>query len=103
VPADYTVVLGGLNATTDLQSKSGVPILADLPIVGSLFSSRTEARTNETLFIFIRPILLRDPAYRDLRFLSAEDVRRARLSRQDFPANPIKSFANAAVKQGGAR
>ena len=67
-------------------------------------NSRTNARSNETLFIFIRPVLLRDPAYRDLRFLSENDVRRAKLSRRDFPENPIKSFsATPGPKNRGAR
>jgi general secretion pathway protein D len=104
IPADYTVVLGGLTATNDQRIRQGVPFLADLPVVGELFASRTNARSNETLYIFIRPVLLRDPAYRDLRFLSENDVRRAKLSRRDFPENPIKSFsATPGPKNRGAR
>jgi type II secretion system protein D len=102
VPSDYTVVLGGLASRSDQRVRQGIPLLSDLPLLGELFSSRTNTNTKDTLFIFIRPVLLRDPAYRDLRFLSETDIHRAKLWRRDFPMNPIKTFSLDREPDAGA-
>ncbi|NUB42757.1 type II secretion system secretin GspD [Fertoebacter nigrum] len=54
-----TIVLGGL-ITDDRQStRSEVPGLGKLPIVGGLFRSRGESARKQTLFVFLRPTILR--------------------------------------------
>ncbi len=57
-----TIVLGGLVSDDYLESKRQVPILGDIPIVGELFKSRKESRSKRTLFIFLRPTIIRDSA-----------------------------------------
>jgi len=57
-----TIVLGGLVSDDYLESKRQVPILGDIPIVGELFRSRKESRAKRTLFIFLRPTIIRDSA-----------------------------------------
>lgn len=57
-----TIVLGGLVSDDYLEAKRQVPILGDIPIVGELFKSRKESRTKRTLFIFLRPTIIRDSA-----------------------------------------
>jgi general secretion pathway protein D len=99
IPAGYTVVLGGLASTRDEQVKDGIPLLSDLPILGSVFSNLASGQVKETLFIFIRPVLLRDLAFRDLRFLSEEDARKAQIARHEYPENPLKVFSLAAESQ----
>ena len=54
-----TIVLGGL-ITDDRQStRAQVPGLGNLPIIGGLFRSRNESARRQTLFIFLRPTILR--------------------------------------------
>lgn len=54
------VPLGGL-ITDDRQSgDSRVPGLGNLPVVGGLFRSRRDTQTRRTLFIFLKPTILRD-------------------------------------------
>jgi len=55
-----TIVLGGLISDDQLQVKSQVPILGDIPILGELFKSRRESKTRRTLFVFLKPTILRD-------------------------------------------
>lgn len=55
-----TIVLGGLTSDDYGQIKSQVPILGDIPILGELFKSRRESRNKRTLFIFLKPTILRD-------------------------------------------
>ncbi|MFV1919508.1 type II secretion system secretin GspD [Sphingomonas sp. MJ1 (PH-R8)] len=57
-----TIVLGGLTADDYNRLKSQVPILGDIPVLGELFKSRQEQRTKRTLFIFLKPTILRDGA-----------------------------------------
>jgi general secretion pathway protein D len=57
-----TIVLGGL-ITDDRQStRSEVPGLGRLPVVGGLFRSRGESNRRQTLFVFLRATILRDGA-----------------------------------------
>ena len=57
-----TIVLGGLITDDRQLSRSQVPLLGDIPVLGELFKSRRESRTKRTLFIFLRPTILRDAA-----------------------------------------
>ena len=56
------VVLGGLlqDEYTDGQTK--VPVLGDIPGLGSLFKSQNRARKKTNLMVFIRPTVLRTEA-----------------------------------------
>jgi general secretion pathway protein D len=57
-----TIVLGGLISDDRVDSRSQVPVLGNIPVVGELFKSRRENRTKRTLFVFLRPTILRDRA-----------------------------------------
>jgi len=57
-----TAVIGGLTVTQTTQSKSGIPLLVDLPIIGRLFG---ETRTNDEkrdLLILVTPHIIDDGA-----------------------------------------
>lgn len=55
-----TIVLGGL-ITDDRQStRSEVPGLGRVPVLGGLFRSRSESNRRQTLFVFLRATILRD-------------------------------------------
>lgn len=57
-----TIVLGGL-VTDDRQTgNSRVPGLGNIPLIGNAFRSRNESQTRRTLFIFLKPTILRDAA-----------------------------------------
>jgi general secretion pathway protein D len=57
-----TIVLGGL-VTDDRQiGNSRVPGLGSIPIIGNAFRSRNDSQTRRTLFIFLKPTILRDAA-----------------------------------------
>lgn len=57
-----TIVLGGLTSDDYQRIRSQVPILGDIPIVGELFKGRSERRQKRTLFVFLKPTILRDGA-----------------------------------------
>lgn len=57
-----TIVLGGLISDDRTETKSQVPVLGDLPLVGNLFRDRKLEQTKRTLFVFLRPTILRSAA-----------------------------------------
>jgi len=57
-----TIVLGGLISDDRVRTRSQVPILGDVPVVGELFRSRRESQMKRTLFVFLKPTILRDKA-----------------------------------------
>ncbi len=60
-----TVTLGGLITDDQQRSESRVPVLADIPVIGNLFRSRSEGAVKRTLFIFLRARILRDSGASD--------------------------------------
>ena len=65
-----SVVLGGLIRDNETEGQSGVPVLKDIPLVGSLFSTTTMASTRTELLIFITPRVMESD--QDLRDLNLE-------------------------------
>ena len=65
-----SVVLGGLIRDNETEGKSGVPLLMDIPVVGALFSTTTQASTRTELLIFITPRVMEGDE--DLRDLNRE-------------------------------
>lgn len=55
-----TIVLGGLITDDRTSAKGKVPLLGDIPLVGKLFGSERKSRTRRTLFVFLRPTILRN-------------------------------------------
>jgi len=53
-----TAVMGGLTQSTVRSSKSGIPILVDLPIIGRLFGVTNREETKRDLLILITPHII---------------------------------------------
>jgi type II secretory pathway component GspD/PulD (secretin) len=82
VPNNATVILGGLITTTERNSKSGIPILGDIPYLGALFSTNSKTKDRSELLIFIQPTIVgndrdldRVQADGDARYKVAPDIR----------------------------
>ena len=55
-----TAVIGGLTVTEVTVSKTGIPFLIDLPIVGKLFGFTNQQETRRDLLILITPHIIDD-------------------------------------------
>jgi len=55
-----TAVIGGLTVTEVTVSKTGIPFLVDLPIIGRLFGFRTSREQRRDLLILVTPHLVDD-------------------------------------------
>jgi type IV pilus assembly protein PilQ len=56
-----TAVIGGLTQTSVTLTKTGIPFLVDLPIVGPLFGTRREREERKDLLILVTPHILVTP------------------------------------------
>jgi general secretion pathway protein D len=54
------LVLGGLIEDRFVTTKSKVPVLGDIPVLGALFRSESRERRRTNLMVFLRPVVLRD-------------------------------------------
>lgn len=55
-----TAVIGGLIRSNETETKRGVPILMDIPIVGHLFRSSSNTHAKRELLIFVTPKIIED-------------------------------------------
>jgi general secretion pathway protein D len=73
VQSGQTVVLGGLIRENKAKSKSGVPGLMDVPLVGGLFRSTTDDTSRSELIVTVTPRVIKNPhEYRE----ATEEIRR---------------------------
>lgn len=86
IPDGHTIIVGGLKRNDLTETVSRIPILGEIPWLEYLFSSRSNNASEATLFVFIRPIILRDDAFEDLKYLSSRDLEQAGLP-QDYPTS----------------
>ncbi|MGY0798246.1 type II secretion system secretin GspD [Lysobacter sp. A286] len=71
------VVLGGLLDQAERSSVDKVPLLGDIPILGSLFRSTGRSKDKTNLMVFIRPTIVGGP----------EDAQRVTAPRYDYMRN----------------
>jgi type IV pilus assembly protein PilQ len=55
-----TAVIGGLTVTTVEKSRSGIPLLSSLPLIGSLFSFSSTKENRKDLIILVTPRVIND-------------------------------------------
>ncbi|RJP19734.1 MAG: hypothetical protein C4527_26335 [Candidatus Omnitrophota bacterium] len=60
-----TAVLSGVLDTSQVESESGIPGLMHIPLIGSVFKTRTKKRSNTELIAFITPYILSNAQDRD--------------------------------------
>lgn len=86
-----TIVIGGLIQDSAGAGQDKVPLLGDLPVVGSLFRYETRKRTKTNLMVFLRPQIVRDAAgYRKL----TEDRYDYVIGEQKKAAGSVRLMAN---------
>jgi len=77
IPDGQTIVVGGLKRTSGEQSFTGVPWLEKIPIIRDLTSLTSDNRSSVSFFLFIKPMVLRDSHFADLRYLSDTEAGKA--------------------------
>jgi len=60
ITSGETVVLGGVFQEENRRSNAKVPLLGDIPLIGSLFSNNIRSQNKRELLIFVTPRVLRE-------------------------------------------
>ena len=94
-----TIVLGGLITRDDLESLQKVPGAGDIPLLGNLFKSRSTTRNRRTLFVFLKPTILRSAP--DLRKTYDERLKALSRARADQRGTSKSSRAPVRLEIGG--
>lgn len=71
-PDASTIIIGGLKSSESSKSVSKIPLLGDLPLIGELFKSQRTVERRTNLYIFLRPKIMKDANFDDLKSLSRE-------------------------------
>ncbi len=94
-----TVVLGGLITDDRLDGENSVPGLGDIPVLGELFRSQNNSSSRRTLFVFLRPTILRssddiraasEQRFRDVREADATALPRTVLNETEVRQLPLE-------------
>jgi general secretion pathway protein D len=89
VPNNATIMLGGLITTTDRNSKTGIPILSQIPVLGNLFSTTSKSKDRSELLIFIQPTIVGNDCQLD--GVQADNDARYKVS------EPLRKFADGVI------
>lgn len=77
IPDGHTIIVGGLRRRRLNSDYQGLPIINNIPVLRLIQGIQSHDSQWETLFVFIKPIILRDDKFEDLRFLSDRDINQA--------------------------
>jgi len=77
IPDGHTIIVGGLSRRTFSHDTKGIPLIEKIPLLKHVGGQQTRSSSCSSLFFFIRPIVLRDDKFKDLKFLSRRDGRDA--------------------------
>ncbi len=83
------VVLGGLIEDKTDNSRSQVPILGSIPIIGELFKYENRKRTKTNLLVFLRPYVVRDEATSSALAMDRYDYIRGQVANSTVADNII--------------
>jgi general secretion pathway protein D len=89
VPDAHTVVVGGLETSTQSQSTDQLPIVGDIPLIGELFKNRSNNRTRSRFFVMIRASILRGESFEALRNFSQDDILKSGVDPQWPTSSPL--------------
>lgn len=70
IPDGFTVVVGGLELSSESESADQIPWIGDIPLLGNLFKNQSHGKSHTRFFVFIQATVLRSSTFEDLKYLS---------------------------------
>jgi general secretion pathway protein D len=77
VPDGDTMVIGGIIIDNTQQTKTQVPFLGDIPILGHLFKRQSDSQDRTALYFFVTPHIMSDLEFADLYEISYQKKQEA--------------------------
>jgi type II secretory pathway component GspD/PulD (secretin) len=72
VPDENLAIIGGMVSEKRQNIERKVPLLGDIPILGHAFKRQTKGKAKSRLYLFIKPKILRDASFADLKKISIQ-------------------------------
>ena len=90
VPDENLAIIGGMvsEKTSNLERK--IPLLGDIPLLGTLFKRQSKGKSKSRLYLFIKPKILRDVSFEDLKKISREKQNELSLKTATFSKAAIQ-------------
>ena len=63
--------------------------LSKIPLLGELFKNRKNSDIDEDIYVFIRPIIVRNKSFTSLIQISAEEIKNAKIYSSEKLKNPL--------------
>lgn len=95
-PDASTIVIGGLKSSESSKSVTKIPLLGDLPLIGELFKSQRTVERRTNLYIFLRPKILKDANFDDLKDVGRKALDNAEMDTQKLDTPQKKRFFESA-------
>ncbi len=91
INSEDVLVLGGLISNANIDNVNKVPILGNLPIVGSLFQQKTSNQQKRNLMVFIKPVIMRSDV--DSMYLTQDKYYETRSTQANYQ-NVLQDIGN---------
>jgi len=92
------IVIGGLLEDSYALGQDKIPVMGDVPVIGSLFRSERRTRQKTNLMVFLRPTVIRDTAASETLALDRYEAIRALQKNSQPAANPaLRAVSEAPV------
>ncbi len=77
IPDGHTVIVGGLTRKSSSRTQRGIPFVENIPVFRLISGNLSNDNDVQNIYVFVKPIILRDDKFRDLRHLSEIERRKA--------------------------
>ncbi len=89
IPDGQTIIVGGLKRVGDSSALSGLPFISKVPVLRAVTSLQTKRKQTTSFFLFIRPLVLRDDKFADLRYVSEKSTHQAEIRGEHPQSRPV--------------
>jgi general secretion pathway protein D len=89
IPSGHTVIVGGLRRSNDTEGRTGIPFAESIPIIRELTSLTTKNTSSTAFFVFLKPVILRDSEFDDLKYLSSVSAQDACIPGDHPTSQPV--------------
>lgn len=84
IPDGHVFVVGGLTRENKSKVANKIPILGDIPILGKLFRSESNTKSQNNLYVFLQAHILTDEEFRDGIDITQQADKNMRTFREDI-------------------
>lgn len=89
IPNGQTIIVGGLKQIAGSKATLGLPFFEKVPLLRELTSSNTKGSQTTSFFLFIRPLILNDDKFHDLKYVSEKSAGRAGVHGEHPASHPL--------------